>query len=743
MAEWSTVGAWAPSGSSAKRMRLRFIWNAPANPGGATSIDVTLRVYVEVGYRVNWRNATLSVSGDMGSGAPGVDVVVANGGSKLIWQNTKTFPLQNGAYNVYARMALSGVGYVGATAYHNDSFRIPSASEALPQAPAWVRAERLSGEGRRFRVTWSPVSGATRYRVGEYRWSDKAFSWLADTAGTEYVAAGYEDEGYYYRVFAFNDAGDGPTRDSETVFTTPAQPSVNWDRVGAKIRLRVTNNAKFGKEYVVYWRTRDNQTWQKLTDWEAGAFGVVETITHEPPATAVVQYRVQAVVTQPSLANSVPADTEWIPVITPPLPPTLIRPSVAWPSDEPVQWSLTYNPVDGSDATATEIQYGIRGSDEKSWTTLAFNGWANPLGPTQLDRGSYVWRARNKGAHADWGKWSDVKGFYVTPRPTVTLTAPAPTSEYRSNRVTPDWSYDDSQSGFSTSPMYWEMTLYDSGLNSLELLYGNGEYQPTAFKTRLENHKTYTVQVVAWSSSSLTSLPQTVELTTDFLQPAQPLVRVEWDEPAGQVIVYGQETQRTAQLPNAAKLRFEKSYDGGLTWRLMREFDAPIDLSEVSVTDRFPPLNTDVSYRVTAISDLPTESDPVVVGVLTKTRRLWATPDVGPAVYAELDLSMDGTVEQEMETVTYEGDTYPTAHYGVGRKETVSVSAVLTAHYGSSPEQWRQIEGQSFLYRDPAGRRFRAALTASGLGMKPMRGERGKWTISGAVTRLNERIVED
>ena len=59
-------------------------------------------------------------------------------------------------------------------------------------------------------------------------------------------------------------------------------------------------------------------------------------------------------------------------------------------------------------------------------------------------------------------------------------------------------------------------------------------------------------------------------------------------------------------------------------------------------------------YRVTAISELPTESTPVVVTVGTHTRRAWLLGDDGTKAHLILDMELATTHSHELVLAEYE-----------------------------------------------------------------------------------------
>ena len=185
------------------------------------------------------------------------------------------------------------------------------------------------------------------------------------------------------------------------------------------------------------------------------------------------------------------------------------------------------------------------------------------------------------------------------------------------------------------------------------------------------------------------------------------------------------------------QIRVEVSRDAGQTWQTLDIQPGP----HIVVTDPTPHLGGEVMYRVTAISELPTESTPVVVTVGTHTRRAWLLGDDGTKAHLILDMELATTHSHELVLAEYETDDaeqYPVAHYGRRRTAEVRFSGLLTPRWGSPRDVWLRLLGQRIWYRDPTGVRWRATLTATGPAIAPQRGASRAVKISGTAVRISD-----
>ena len=182
------------------------------------------------------------------------------------------------------------------------------------------------------------------------------------------------------------------------------------------------------------------------------------------------------------------------------------------------------------------------------------------------------------------------------------------------------------------------------------------------------------------------------------------------------------------------ELRVEVSRDDDATWQ-------PLDTitgTSGTVIDPRPHLNRSVGYRVRAVSALPSETLSDTVRVGTPTRRLWLEGDDGTRAHLILDMELAETHGHELVLAEYEGDTYPTPHFGTARSDQSTFSGLLTPRHGSPADVWLRLLGQRIWYRTPTGLLWRAALAASGIPLKHHRGQSRAVGVTGTAVRISE-----
>lgn len=722
MATYTTWGPWAPSSGASRRMRLRYDWGMPEVGAQDDSVTVTLTVSAEVGYSVSWRNATLTWSGDFAPSSASVNVIAPTGGSVVLHRLSGEFPIRTSPYAIYASMSLSGVGYVGATATHTDTLRIPAQGATRPSAPAWVKTERIGSDGTAFRISWPAVTGADYYRLGVWRESTQSFGVIGRVYGTSAEDVMPLDDQYRYAVDAWNSAGDSAWEHGEYVRTRPAPPRLSWSRAGGEITVRIDAQARYPMGTRLQWRTK-GQDWQTLTSIPGGS-GIAP---HTPPVGAAVQYRADCWVTQPTITYSSWAETEWIQALAKPGVPSPLAPVGTIPADDVTRLTWRHNPVDGTAQTAAELQYRRLG--QGAWTQATTT--TATTHEVQLPAGWWEWQVRTRGAHADWSDWSPVAGFRIAARPDLIIKAP-PSGTWKSNRVELLLEYSDTTGAGMAS---WEVTLRDADGAELERITGRGLYTPRRLTTVLRNHTDYVIVAVARSGTGLQSQPAEVRITTDFALPAAPSLEAHWVEEEGIVTLEARAGTEPAGAPATVELRLECSYDGGVTWSTLATGPGPA----LAGSDPLPPLGSEPVYRAVAASDLPSEAMSPPIAVATRTGRVWLVGDDGTRAYLLLDRDLSVTREHELVLATYEGDICPTPHYGPGRAEQAQLSGLLTARHGSPMNTWLRLLGQPVWLRDPAaGIRWHATIAPGGVAAKPRRGRSGALEISATITRITD-----
>ena len=102
--------------------------------------------------------------------------------------------------------------YYRVSAWNNageGSYSLSASATTVPTTPTGVSAATVSSSS--IRVTWSPVSGATGYRVFSSTSYNGSYGLLGSTSSATYTNTRLSaDTAYYYKVSAWNSAGESP-----------------------------------------------------------------------------------------------------------------------------------------------------------------------------------------------------------------------------------------------------------------------------------------------------------------------------------------------------------------------------------------------------------------------------------------------------------------------------------------------------------------------------------------------------
>lgn len=719
MSTYTTYGPWT-SGSN-RRMRLRFDWTMGHISPGASSVTVTLAITAQVGYSVQDRNSTLSWTGDFAASSASVSLIAPTGGSVHLTTLRGEFPLRDAAYTITESVILSGIEYVGVSASHTDSLRIPPKAAQLPVSPGPPSVTRIGSAGTAFQISWNAVGNADYYELGVERESTGTSGVFARVYGTSHRDEMPVNDQFRYWVRAVNAAGTSAPAYGPYVRTRPLPPRISWTRQGGQIIVRMDQQARYPMGLRLQWRAQGGQ-WATLTEVPGGS----GTAPHTPPLGAVVEYRADTYVTQPSRADSEWAHTGPVQALAAPLAPSLVSPTETVVAGQQARLGWRHNPVDGSTQTQAEVRHRQVGAPDWIASTVGSAGYAT-INPGS---GWWEWQVRTRGAHADWGPWSPVWGFRAAPRPVVRITAPAP-GTYRSNRVTPQVQYQDESGAAMAS---WELLLLASDGVEVSRMIGVGAYTPRPFPAVLTNATSYTARALAVSGTGLEAESTEVQFRTEFVPPPVPQLVTHWLEDQGVVEATATAGAPVSGAPATAQLRIEASHDGGQTWTVLEQAPG----ASLTAIDHTPPLNAAVAYRAVAISSLPSEATSPVRMLHTASGRVWLTGDDGTRAELWLDLDLATSHGHDVVLADYEGAALPVAHFGIARPETATFSGRILPGMGSPREVWQRLLGQRVWFRDPTGIRWHGTLSSAGVAIKPHSRAEGLVAVSGTITRTTD-----
>lgn len=596
------------------------------------------------------------------------------GSARLIKSWTQTIATSHTATVTRTLSAAVSGMFNGGTPSHTRAITIPIRPPLVPSPATSATATYVSDT--RVDLSWvrpanAGSAGTIWTNVDVWRSVDGgAYAAVAALAGTTTswsdttVSANHS---YRYCVRGRNVSGSSAWTYTGTVDTTPAAPTnVAAVKSGTSITVTWTDNSPANETFEV----RDNGGAVIGTATSA-------TFTHTSPSPSIThQYQVRAVATDGGTrysAWSVPSNT--VQLLAAPNAPTGLVPNGAV-QDAALGATLTWthNPVDTTPQRLKQVRYRL---DSGAWVELAAQtssvaSW--DFTPSLMTGAALVeWQVRTAGDYttgtvAEYSPWSASASFPVSLAPTVAITTPANGGTVTAPSVSVSWAY-----AHATLPQSaWEVTL-TRGAETLWVATGSTE---SAWSTPLllEDGSSYVVAVRVRSSAGLWSAVDSAAFTVSFPPPLAPLVTSEWVNEAGfmSVKVAGQ-SDGVAPVPVSYTL--ERATAGG-SWVVLAEA-LPIDAEFLDFT---VPLGGDATYRVTAISALP--STVRVEHVATVA----ATPcDVylsgGPAFETTLRLvhAIRAEIESGRERVlrTYAGQADPTETSGAGMSRSVSVSAVL------------------------------------------------------------------
>lgn len=720
-------GLWVPSASSSKRMKLDINISVPTPAVGATSIVVTGSVIVYAGYSFNDSSNTFQLSGTLGSSFSGAKSInVATNGSQTIHTFSQTVVLGNTTQSKSISASLTGIEYLGMStkATVSGTVTIPARRFNVPNTP-WSVVQTRQADNRRT-LAWEtslpgdkPVDSFIIERstlsTGRYvtvaTVSGNARSWVDTT--------NLPNDQVNYRIRARNVAGDSATATSNSTRTTPAAPSgVTGVRKGATDVVLTWGNAARCANYIDIQAasSTDGKTWSSMAN-VSGHTGLSAATTTRTIAgldtTKLWRFQVQAVayINTSSSANGILAGTSSVSnvvqLLTKPGAPKLLAPSGTFNNELPLTFKLQKSHTDGSDITAAQMQWR---AVDGAWSSNVAMTVAGTLTTSILvgkDPGDYEWRARTKGAHADWGDWSAASRFTLAARPTVTIIAPVDGQTLLANRAKIQISVYDAQGAAVTR---WTRRLLDSSGQTIRENSGTGASLSYTFPDLLEDLTTYSVEAQVTTGTGLTSDWDRVTFTTDFLDPIAPtidaiawyvsegLVRLSVDNPAGTPGVFA----------DAVYNRIERSSDGWVTVDVVAD-ELPL---LVGVADWQAPTNRVVEYRAVAVSALGVEAVGPVVSVSTPSSFVYLG-QAGSVTVLPYNLVLDGQHEPHVVLHNFLGRSKRLAVYNMTSEPSTSIGlGGITLDY-SQEAAFVALLKSPVHYRDPAGRVFWAAISST------------------------------
>lgn len=674
----TVTGAWAPNGSTNKRVRLRVEYSVPSPSVGQTSVTVTMRCYIDARYSVSDSNNTFETAGRIpGSWSGSKSVKVATNGSQLLWSGSRTVPLGSSTSTASFAFLIRGLEYVGlsTTARVSGDVPIPARAQTAPAAPSGVTVSKIH-DGRQ-KVAWRASSSSTApisyFQI--QRWTSASNSWATVVSRVGGTARSYEingsssDQRVNYRVRAVNSSGSSAWATGNQIVTTPhAADSVRATLQGSSVLLTWRNRSRIASHLDVQVQTRPRGGAWSAWRYESGATRITasvqsRTITGIDPDLEY-RWRIQTAASPPAL-YAYSAASNVVSPATPPGAPSLLAPRATVETGQ-VEFRWRHSPLDSSTQTAAEVE--VR---DPGWYVQAAT-IQGPTGSHTMDcdtTGSWAWRVRTKGSHPEFGPWSSWAEVLVADPPVVEITAPS--GEVNASRVTVAWDYTDPEAG----QMFYEVSLSDADGQVLATQARADSARRVTIPHTLTDATDYQVVVQARSGTGLVSLPVAVEFRTRFIPPPTPSLVADWDAETGTARIEITNPPGGYGVPRAESNRIERSLDGGDTWTVAADDLEP----DGTVEDWQVPLNQVVDYRAVAVSQQGAEAVSSPVSIATRGDRILIRGMDGSRFYLEYNLSISATHKQEAVVEHYLGSPTPTAHYGEQRTFSLAVTGVLLA----------------------------------------------------------------
>lgn len=531
---------------------------------------------------------------------------------------------------------------------------------------------------------------------------------------------------YRYSVRAGNAGGYSEwSAWSPWVSTTPSDPTgVGAVKSGSNILTNWTNTAPYRTGTEVE-HSAAAGAYAPEPSTPVGAAIVSYNDTDANPA-QTHQYRIRHRIAGVPLAGggtttlvSAYVYTQLIQLLTEPNPPqvTLSR-TVFDAATTPMTATVVHQPLDSTAQSDAEIRW--KKTTDGAWTTEDLNlltqkTWAAGA----LDNGfTYEVQARTKGEHPDFSDWSSSITFQTSTTPQASFASPADGSTITTSRLEVQLSYYDAE---GTNASAWRLilktdtleTLWDSGQ-----LAGNTHLTPYTLPQTLQDQHGYVLEAQVRDGSGLWSPTASLSFIVDYAEPPLPEVTATWNADVASV---------TLTITNPTPIGGEASQVAQTVERLTEGqyiligTNIPIsgENGQVSFTDRIPPINEHVTYRVTVVSDIPsttTVETTILTGLIMKPR-VFINGGSEWHIQAQLRGKVSISEDEEREGVrhTFAGRKKATAFKGPAVGRTLNLSGVVSAQENDEVadvlknwQAWNQVGvlDPPLCYRDTRGRRL-------------------------------------
>lgn len=558
-----------------------------------TSVKVTAKLSVSTNYSVYLSYCSGFLYAGSASGASDLakwkpddySVYFGAEAGQTVEVRTEAFTVDKGsaATTVYLRGSFTMNDILPGTSAVSASVGVPALVADAPGACSSVRVSDNRND-----VSWVRGANADKaYASVRIERSVDGGSW-SEIASVSGAATAYADtattanHSYAYRVRAHNSSGYTSYAESGTTYNTPAAPAgIAAARTGeAGVLLTVDNPANTATALELQ-RSNEGVLWETVNVVE----GKVTELTDNPGG-GTFYYRARN--TRGELASAWSHSSNAVITITPPAAPTLVAPAsgaTVASSVEAVELSWLHNALDGSAQTSAEAEYSLDGG--LLWETVSVGSQKSVRIETPPVNSTVVWRVRTKGAHPDFGEWSENRVFTVKAAPIVYFSEPSDGFSLAQMPLSVSLSYSDESGALAACTLVVERngaTVFTRAMGAeTNTVVQASDWLP-------ENGASYTLRADVRSTSTLTATAVR-EISVDFVPPVPATAEIEGDDETGFVSVLVGVSQDEGLAP-AESIAVWRVANGSR--KLLADGLQPGS----QVLDRYSPANAAYTYEV-------------------------------------------------------------------------------------------------------------------------------------------------
>jgi len=573
---------------------------------------------------------------------------------------------------------------------------------AAPAGVTGFTATRVSDTRTDLAWTDNPTAQAPYSVITVYRSTDGG-GWV-QIASLGGGATGYSDtttsanHAYYYCANAANAAGTGFSAASNTIYNTPAAPTIGTaTKTGTStVTVAWTDNANTESAFEVARSADSGATWISISTTVAA--GVTSHTDSSAPG-GTVSYRVRA--TRGSLSSAWSARSNSVTTICAPAAPTITS---GWGTysltGDTLRIAWQHNTLDGSAQSKADVYYSLDGGT--TWVTATVTGTTSykDLPITGKAAGVVVEaQVRTYGLYASAGPYSALASTTLAANPQCNVTTPATDGTAITDvPLVASWSYTDTytQAG-------WTLQLYKAG-ELVNTWTGTTETSCSIPLAYLPNTNSYSLTLTVRSGSGFTATANRTFVTA-YVPPTVPTVSATFNAGTLSVAVYAfaGATGTKPATDHLSLLRID-SYEGTADTVVLADPLTP----GATLIDRVPRLGQDVTYRVAAVAanGAYSTTDKVVSTVVAG----WVAINFGDGLSSLLRVrrnpSRSISASDDSEVLTFAGRKKPVVYTG---EHTILKHSLTATVFDSDDEltafhlleSWR---GATTL-RDPFGLR--------------------------------------